>query len=85
MFDNMDYQGQGRAELLYEVIILVFTIGGAFGAYIAQQFSYAIYSHLVGFLISCIICLPPWPMFKRKPIKWQAPVEIPNGGEEAAE
>lgn len=81
----MDYQGQGRAEFLYEVIILVFTIGGAIGAYVAQQFSYAIYSHFVGFLISCMICLPPWPIFKRKPIKWQSPIEIPMGEEEDQE
>lgn len=72
----MDYQGQGRAELLYEVIILVCTIGGAIGAYITQQFSIALYSLLVGFIMSCIVCLPPWPIFKRHPIKWQAAVKL---------
>lgn len=50
----MDYQGQGRAELLYEIIILVCTIGGAVGAFVAQKFSYALYSHLAGFILACI-------------------------------
>lgn len=72
----MDYQGQGRAEFLYEVIILFFTIGGAIGAYIAQQFSYALYSHFAGFIIACIVCLPAWPIYKRKPVKWQPPVKL---------
>lgn len=72
----MDYQGQGRAELLYELIILVFTFGGALVAYVAQQFSFALYSHLAGFVLACIICLPPWPMFKRKPVKWQPAVKL---------
>lgn len=72
----MDYQGQGRAELLYEFIILACTIGGAIVAFITQQFSYALYSHVAGFVLSCIICLPPWPMFKRKPVKWQPAVKV---------
>lgn len=72
----MDYQGQGRAELLYEVFILVFTFCGAVYAWISQQFSYALYAHLAGFILSCIICLPPWPIFKRKPVKWQPAVKL---------
>lgn len=72
----MDYQGQGRAELLYEVIILFCTVGGAIFAYISQQFSYALYSHLAGFVIACILCLPPWPIFKRKPVKWRPAVKF---------
>lgn len=74
----MDYQGQGRAEMLYEFIILSFTIIGAFVAYYSQQFSLAVYAHGAGFLISCILCLPPWPIFKRKPIKWQDAIDIPE-------
>lgn len=70
----MDYQGQGRAELLYELIILLFTGIGAIVAYQSQQFSLAVYAHGVGFIISCILCLPPWPIYKRKPVKWQKEV-----------
>lgn len=71
----MDYQGQGRAEFLYELIILSFTLGGAIVAFVLQQFSIALYSHFAGFVISCILCLPPWPIFRRKPVKWQPAVE----------
>lgn len=72
----MDYQGQGRSELLYEVIISVFTILGAIYAYTAQQFSLALYSHLAGFILACVICLPAWPFYKRKPVKWLPAVDI---------
>lgn len=75
----MDYQGQGRAELLYEIIILTCTITGAIIAYVNQQFSLALYSHLIGFVLACIVCLPPWPIFKRKPIKWLPAIKIQGG------
>lgn len=81
---GMDYQGQGRAEFLYEIIMLLFTFGGAIVAYFSQQFSFALYSHFVGFIISCIICLPPWPIFKRKPIKWQPAVDVDAISKDAA-
>lgn len=72
----MDFQGQGRAELFYQIIILVTTIVGAIVAYINQQFSIAIYSHLFGLGVASILCLPPWPIYKRKPIKWLPAVDL---------
>ena len=82
---GMDYQGQGRAEFLYEIIMLLFTFGGAIVAYFSQQFSIALYSHFVGFIISCILCLPPWPIFRRKPIKWQPAIDVDAITKEAAQ
>lgn len=79
---GMDYQGQGRAEFLYEIIMLAFTWGGAIVAYFSQQFSYALYSHAVGFVLSCLVCLPPWPIFRRKPVKWQPAVDVDVGNKD---
>ena len=72
----MDYKGQGRAEFLYQIIIIVFTILGSAYAYYVQYFSYVLISHAIGVLLASVICLPPWPMFKRNPVKWQDAVVI---------
>ena len=29
-----------------------------------------------GFVLSCLLTLPPWPMYRQKPLKWQPAREI---------
>ncbi|XP_061162689.1 signal peptidase complex subunit 1-like [Saccostrea cucullata] len=68
---HMDYEGQKRAEQLFQVIIVLFGVVGFIWGYICQQFSQTMYILLAGFALSCILTLPPWPMFRRKPLQWQ--------------
>ncbi|KAG9509490.1 Signal peptidase complex subunit 1, partial [Fragariocoptes setiger] len=71
----MDYVGQGRAEFWSQFIILVFTVSGTLWAYLEQRFSLALYCHAAGFVIACVLCLPPWPFYSRHPLKWQKPCQ----------
>ncbi|KAK3104383.1 hypothetical protein FSP39_000674, partial [Pinctada imbricata] len=66
-----DFDGQYRAERMFQVIILLFGIVGFIWGYICEQFSQTVYILLAGFTLSCVLTLPPWPMFRRKPLKWQ--------------
>ncbi|XP_013776264.1 signal peptidase complex subunit 1-like [Limulus polyphemus] len=70
---HMDFDGQRRAEKIFQTIILVFGIVGFIGGYIYQQFSYTVYILGAGFVLSCLLTLPPWPMYRREPLPWQKP------------
>ncbi|VDM46939.1 unnamed protein product [Toxocara canis] len=69
-FDTyIDFIGQWKAEIIYEVIITASAIFGFCRGYLAQQVSVAVNSVLVGFLIASVIVIPPWPFFRRNPIE----------------
>ncbi|XP_023178026.1 signal peptidase complex subunit 1 [Drosophila hydei] len=77
MFDiqtHMDFVGQAKAERWSRIIITLFgVIGLVYGA-VVQQFSQTVYVLGVGFLISSLITIPPWPIYRKNPLKWQKPV-----------
>ncbi|XP_057303938.1 signal peptidase complex subunit 1-like [Hydractinia symbiolongicarpus] len=71
---HMDYEGQRKAERIYQVIITLFGIVGFIWGFTIQQLSATVYIVLGGFALSCLIVLPPWPFFRRDPLPWQ-PIE----------
>ncbi|KAL7726974.1 hypothetical protein ACLKA6_012203 [Drosophila palustris] len=77
MFDiqtHMDFVGQAKAERWSRLIITFFgVIGLVYGA-VVQQFSQTVYVLGVGFLLSSLITIPPWPFYRSNPLKWQKPV-----------
>ncbi|KFM74171.1 Signal peptidase complex subunit 1, partial [Stegodyphus mimosarum] len=55
---HMDFDGQRKAERIFQTIILVFAAVGLVIGYIFQQFSYTVYILGAGFILSCILTLP---------------------------
>ncbi|XP_039512332.1 signal peptidase complex subunit 1 isoform X1 [Pimephales promelas] len=75
----MDYKGQKLAEQIFQGIILVSAvIGFVYGLFI-QQFGWTVYIMLAGFTVSCLLTLPPWPMYRRNPLSWQPAVPETSG------
>ncbi|XP_043475247.1 signal peptidase complex subunit 1 [Leptopilina heterotoma] len=70
---HMDYEGQARAEKYFRIIITLFGMIGFIWGYVVQQYSQTIYILGAGFLLAAIITIPPWPMYRRKPLDWQKP------------
>ncbi|KAJ9592437.1 hypothetical protein L9F63_015853 [Diploptera punctata] len=70
---HMDYDGQRRAEKLSRIIITLFGVVGLVWGYIIQQFSQTVYILGAGFVLAALITIPPWPMYRRKPLQWQKP------------
>ncbi|XP_015920058.1 signal peptidase complex subunit 1 [Parasteatoda tepidariorum] len=68
---HMDFDGQKKAERIFQTIILLFAFSGLMVGYSFQQFSYTVYILGAGFLLSSLLTLPPWPMFRQKPLNWQ--------------
>ncbi|XP_064642510.1 signal peptidase complex subunit 1-like [Lineus longissimus] len=72
---HMDFEGQKKAERLFQFIIVLFAVVGLVWGYMCQQFSQTVYILGAGFLLSCLLTLPPWPMYRVNPIQWQKPRE----------
>lgn len=75
---HMDYKGQGRSEKLSRMIITLFGVVGLVWGYYIQQFSATVYVLGAGFLLASILTIPPWPMYRRKPLNWQKPRPSPR-------
>ncbi|KAL2299705.1 hypothetical protein Nmel_012550 [Mimus melanotis] len=67
---QMDYKGQKLAEQIFQGIILVSAVIGFIYGYITEQFGWTVYIVMAGFALSCLLTLPPWPMYRRNPLKW---------------
>ena len=68
---HIDYEGQRKAERIFQVILVVHGVLGFLAGYLTQQLSVTIYTIGVGFALSCLAVLPPWPMYRKNPLNWQ--------------
>ncbi|ENN80128.1 hypothetical protein YQE_03436, partial [Dendroctonus ponderosae] len=66
-----DFEGQHAAEKFSRIIITLFGIVGLIWGYAIQQFSQTVYILASGFFLASILTIPPWPMYRRKPLNWQ--------------
>ncbi|XP_019513117.1 PREDICTED: signal peptidase complex subunit 1 [Hipposideros armiger] len=67
---QMDYKGQKLVEQMFQGIILFSAIVGFIYGYMAEQFGWTVYIVMARFAFSCLLTLPPWPIYHRHPLKW---------------
>ncbi|KAE8612917.1 hypothetical protein XENTR_v10013040 [Xenopus tropicalis] len=67
---QMDFKGQKLAEQIFQGIILFSAVLGFLYGYVIEQFGWTVYIVIAGFAVSCLLTLPPWPMYRRHPLKW---------------
>ncbi|XP_069592925.1 signal peptidase complex subunit 1 [Dendrobates tinctorius] len=67
---QMDYKGQKLAEQIFQGIILFSAVIGFIYGYVIEQFGWTVYIVIAGFAVSCLLTLPPWPVYRRHPLKW---------------
>ncbi|XP_062504933.1 signal peptidase complex subunit 1-like [Corticium candelabrum] len=70
---HVDFEGQKLAERIYQIIMISFAIVGFVWGYMCQQLSQTVIIIGSGFILSCILTLPPWPFYRRHPIDWRQP------------
>ncbi|XP_056591387.1 signal peptidase complex subunit 1 [Triplophysa dalaica] len=71
---HMDYKGQKLAEQIFQGVILVSAVIGFIYGLFIQQFGWTVYIMLAGFALSCLLTLPPWPVYRKNPLSWQPPL-----------
>ena len=69
----MDYHGQSLCEWIYQIVIAIAAVFGFCYGYYIQSFAATIYCVLAGATLSALICVPDWPTFNTRPLKWQTP------------
>lgn len=69
--NEMDFEGQKRAEKHYKIIIVIFAIIGTIFALVTQQMRNGVFTILTGMIISSLITIPSWPCYNRMGLKWQ--------------
>ncbi|XP_036390273.1 signal peptidase complex subunit 1-like [Megalops cyprinoides] len=75
----MDYKGQKLAEQIFQGIILVSAVIGFVYGMMIEQFGWTVYIMLAGFTVSCVLTLPPWPIYRRHPLVWQPALPESSG------
>jgi hypothetical protein len=55
-------------SIITQVILVVHGVLGFLAGYLTQQLSVTIYTIGVGFALSCLAVLPPWPMYRKNPL-----------------
>ncbi|RWS07875.1 microsomal signal peptidase 12 kDa subunit-like protein [Dinothrombium tinctorium] len=68
---HLDFEGQRLAERIFQTVITAFAVVGLVAGYAVERFSITVYTLGVGFAIAALLTLPPWPMYRRHPLKWQ--------------
>jgi len=68
---HMDYDGQNKSEKLSHIIVVLFGAVGWVVGYINQQFSHTVIALTIGVALATLLTVPPWPMYRRKPLQWR--------------
>lgn len=42
--------------------------------YGAENVYHMWYTFLAGIVVSCVVCVPPWPFYSKNPLPWQTKV-----------
>uniref|UniRef100_A0A915KI23 Signal peptidase complex subunit 1 n=1 Tax=Romanomermis culicivorax TaxID=13658 RepID=A0A915KI23_ROMCU len=68
---HFDFEGQRKAEKFFQIVIVIAGVIGFLIGYVAQQFSYTVFTVIGAFALCCLVVLPPWPCFHKNPLQWQ--------------
>ena len=70
---QQDFEGQRLASRILKIglwasVVVALPVGLVYGSFIAS-----LIAMLVGTVITCLVVLPPWPMYNKHPLKYLAP------------
>ncbi|EUB63645.1 Signal peptidase complex subunit 1 [Echinococcus granulosus] len=75
---SMDFEGQKLAERIMNIILPFCCVVGFILGYIMEQLSISVGMVLAGLMVCMAMVLPPWPMYRKHPLKWQKPDKAHN-------
>ncbi|XP_039125589.1 probable signal peptidase complex subunit 1 isoform X2 [Dioscorea cayenensis subsp. rotundata] len=71
----MDWQGQKRAEMLMQVMLVVFGVVAFVVGYSIGSFRTMMLVYAGGVTLTALITVPNWPCYNRHPLNWLDPSE----------
>ncbi|KAM3071918.1 hypothetical protein ACMFMG_008383 [Clarireedia jacksonii] len=74
-----DFEGQRLAEFLSTALLSIVGAVAFFVGYIKEDIKLALALGLIGTALTFALVVPPWPFFKRHPVRW-----LPAAGNHAA-
>ncbi|VDD84467.1 unnamed protein product [Mesocestoides corti] len=72
-------EGQKLAERIMHIILQFSCIFGFCLGYYMEQLSISVGIVLAGLVLCIILVLPPWPIYRKHPLKWQKSTESHKG------
>ncbi|KAG9249201.1 microsomal signal peptidase 12kDa subunit [Calycina marina] len=67
---QIDFEGQRLAEFLATVLLSIVGVVSFLYGYFLQDIKLALLIGLGGTVLTFLLVVPPWPLFKAHPVKW---------------
>ncbi|CAD6439385.1 ec4c02f1-1531-4dd4-9770-df64bdb749a0 [Sclerotinia trifoliorum] len=77
---QIDFEGQRLAEFLTTALLAISGAIAFFVGFFKQDIKLALAFGLLGTAFTFAIVVPPWPFYKRHPVRW-----LPLGGRDASQ
>lgn len=68
--NEIDFEGQRKAEIYYKIILTTCLIIAICVSYTTQHLCHGVYIMIGGLILSILVCVPAWPFYKRNLLKW---------------
>lgn len=66
-----DFYGQRLAERIGQALLVSGFALGTIVGFVKQSLPIAVIGWAIGVALTILICVPPWPMYSKHPIKWR--------------
>jgi len=76
---QIDFEGQRLSEFFCTTFLVIVGVAAFFVGNVFQSIESTLYIGLGGTALAFVLIVPPWPYFKRHPVRW-----LPVPGSEAA-
>lgn len=68
--NEIDFEGQRRSEIIYKVILTVCFVVSILVSFVTQRLKDGVFIMAGGLILSVLLCVPAWPMYKSHQYKW---------------
>ncbi|KAJ3293853.1 hypothetical protein HK104_004151 [Borealophlyctis nickersoniae] len=83
--DKIDFAGQQKAEQLLHAILSVSAALAFIFGFVLQDLRVTLGGLAVGVLGAAIVCIPPWGMYQKDPVKWLPKIQVADKSGEGGE
>lgn len=68
--NEIEFEGQRRSEIIYKVILTVYLVVSILVSFVTQRLKDGVFIMAGGLILSVLLCVSAWPMYKRHRYKW---------------